>query len=65
MHDRFLRLPEIIGDPKRGIPRIVPLSRTTWLAGVKDGRFPQPVRLAKRAVAWRESEIYAFVETFK
>lgn len=65
MEDRFLRLPEVIGDADRGIPPIIPVSRSTWFAGVKAGRFPQPVRLSSRAVAWRASEIYAFVKTFK
>ena len=37
------------------------LSRTTWLAGVKSGKFPQPVRLSPRRVAWRSNDIYTLV----
>jgi prophage regulatory protein len=39
----------------------VPLSRSSWLAGVKDGIYPKPVRISARRVAWRASEIASFV----
>jgi prophage regulatory protein len=35
----------------------IPVSKSTWWAGVKSGRYPQPVRLGPRAVAWRTDEI--------
>ena len=34
-----------------------PVSRANWLQGVKDGRYPAPVRLSARRVAWRASDI--------
>lgn len=34
-----------------------PVSRSAWYAGVKLGMYPQAVRLGKRTVAWRASEI--------
>jgi predicted DNA-binding transcriptional regulator AlpA len=57
----FLRLPQIIGDTKRGIPAIMPISRSAWWAGVKSGRYPKPVKLGPRTTAWRVSEILALV----
>lgn len=42
--DGFLRIVHIIGDPKRGIPPIIPVSKSTWWAGVAKGRYPKPVR---------------------
>jgi len=39
----------------------VPISRGSWLAGVKAGRYPKPVRLSERRVAWRASDIRSFV----
>ena len=54
---RLLRLSEIIGSKKRGIPPIIPVSRTTWLVGVKEGRYPQPVKVGRSAIAWRESDV--------
>ncbi len=37
----YLRLPQIIGNPKADppIPPIIPVSKSTWWAGVKSGRF--------------------------
>jgi predicted DNA-binding transcriptional regulator AlpA len=54
---RFLRLKQIIGTPKdRGR---VPVSASTWWAGVRSGRFPQPIKLGPRTTVWRESDIEA------
>ena len=51
----YLRLPQIIGDPKATppIPALIPVSKSTWWQGVKTGRYPQPVRtLGLRITAW-------------
>ncbi|MEC4747175.1 AlpA family phage regulatory protein [Methylomicrobium sp. Wu6] len=53
----FLRLRDIIGDPKRGILGKLPISRTSFLDGVKSGKFPKPVKLSQRTVAWPSREI--------
>ena len=55
----FLRLPQIIGDPDAdpSIPALIPVARSTWWQGVKDGRFPQPVKLGPRTTAWRAEDI--------
>lgn len=55
--ERLFRLPEIIAP--RGP---IPVSKSTWWAGVKSGRFPKPVKLGTRIAAWRESDIDAIVE---
>lgn len=59
----FLRLPQILGDRKQGLPPIVPVSKSTWWAGIKSGRFPQPVKLGPRTTAWRVEDIRALVES--
>lgn len=41
----------------------VPVGRSVWLAGVKAGRYPQPVRLSLRRVAWRASEIRHWIRS--
>lgn len=41
---------------------LLPISKATWWAGVKSGRFPQPVKLATRITAWRVEDIRALVE---
>ncbi len=40
----------------------IPVSKTTWWAGVKTGRFPAPGKLGPRMTAWRVSDIRALVE---
>jgi len=57
----LLRARQIIGDRKRGIPGIVPVSASTWHAGVASGRYPAPVRLGPNTVAWRVEDIRALV----
>ncbi|MDD3760807.1 MAG: AlpA family phage regulatory protein [Acidithiobacillus sp.] len=57
----FLRLPQIIGDPAKGIPPIIPVKKSTWWQGVKTGRFPQPVKLGPRVTAWRVEDIRALI----
>ncbi len=58
----FLRLPQIIGDAKRGYPKLIPVSKTSWWNGVKEGRFPQPVRLGPKTVVWRVEDIRKLIQ---
>ena len=51
---RYLRLPEVLDR--------IPVSKSTWYAGILDGRFPKPVKLTKRTSAWLEAEIIALCE---
>jgi prophage regulatory protein len=60
----YVRLPQIIGDSKRGIPGVLPIGRTTFLTGIKEGKYPKPVKLGKRSVAWRVEDIRALLESF-
>lgn len=56
----FLRLAQIIGDREANppIPAVVPVGKSTWWAGVKTGRYPQPVRtLSARVTCWRVEDI--------
>lgn len=61
----FMRLPQIVGnataDPP--IPPLIPVSRSTWWAGVRTGRFPQPVKLGPKTTAWRVEDIRALIES--
>jgi prophage regulatory protein len=61
----YLRLPQIIGDRTANppIPAVIPVGKSTWWAGVKSGRYPQPVRtLGQRITAWRVEDIRALIE---
>ena len=63
----YVRLTQIHGKPATaksdGIPALIPIARSTWWAGVKSGRFPQPVRgLGPRITAWRAEDIRELIE---
>lgn len=51
----FLRL-------KQFVPLLIPIGRSTWWAGVRAGRFPQPVKLSARVTVWRVEDIRALIE---
>jgi prophage regulatory protein len=57
----YLRLSQIVGKPAtataEAIPAIFPVCRSTWWAGVKDGRYPQPVKLSARITVWRVEDL--------
>ena len=51
----FMRLPQVL--------QVIPVGRSTWWAGVRSGRFPQPVKLGPRTTAWRVDDIREFVSS--
>lgn len=52
--DFFLRLPQVL--------ELIPISKSAWWQGCKEGRFPKPIKLGPRTSAWRSSDIAALVE---
>jgi prophage regulatory protein len=52
----FLRLKQIIAPHGP-----IPVSRSTWWAGVRTGRFPKPLKIGPRITAWRDVDIAALV----
>ena len=57
----LLKLPDIIGDRKKGIQGVYPVSAASWYAGIKAGKYPAPVKLGLRSSAWRVSDIKALL----
>jgi prophage regulatory protein len=57
MTEQFLRLPAVAS--------MVGWSKITIHRAVKDGRFPKPVKLGARSIAWPESEIIEWQEARK
>lgn len=59
----FYRIWHIIGNPKANppIPAIIPISRTSFLNGVKSGKYPKPIKISERSTAWRVEDINALV----
>ncbi len=41
----------------------LPIGRSTWWKGIREGRFPQPVKLGPRTTAWRAEDIRGLIET--
>ena len=62
----FLKLHQIIGNPNANppIPAIVPVQKSTWWAGCKNGRFPKPVKIGNgRGTFWKVEDIRALIES--
>ena len=53
----FVRLADILA-PKGPIP----VSKSTWWQGVKDGRFPRPQKLGPRTTVWKAEDIRSLFE---
>jgi predicted DNA-binding transcriptional regulator AlpA len=59
------------GLPQSGFVRLsailapsgpLPVGKSTWWQGVKNGRFPKPVKLGPKTTAWRAEDIRALIE---
>lgn len=50
----YLRIPQIV-------PHLVPVSKSTWWAWVKEGKAPKPHKLGPKITAWKASEIHQFL----
>ena len=63
----YLRIWQIVGKPATdsapAIPAIIPVSKSTFWAGVRSGRYPKPTRaLGDRITAWNVADIRALIE---
>lgn len=60
----LLRIKQIIGDPKANppIPGIIPVSKSTWWKGCREGHFPKPIKIGTRTTVWRAEDIRQFTE---
>ena len=56
----FVRLPSILAPYGP-----IPVSKSTWWAGIKTGRFPKPVKLGLRITAWRVEDIRVLIDKAK
>lgn len=50
----FLRLPQVLS--------IYPVSRSSWWAGVRAGKYPRAHKLGPRTTAWKVEDIRALLE---
>ena len=49
----FVRLPQILA--------LIPISRSAWWAGVRQGKFPKSIKLAPKTTVWRAEDIRALI----
>jgi prophage regulatory protein len=40
-----------------------PVSKSDWYAGIRDGKYPKPVKLSTRSVAWKATDIDALISS--
>ena len=59
----YVRLSHILGNPKKDppIPAIIPVSKSTWWAGVKSGIYPRPFKLSPKITVWHIEDIRALI----
>ena len=58
----YLRIDSILGNKRKGIPALLPMCRSTWYAGIREGKYPQSINLTERTVVWRVEDILALIE---
>lgn len=54
LHRRLMRVSEVL--------EVLPVSRSHFYRGVKEGDYPQPIKLGKRTSAWRRVDIAAYLQ---
>ncbi|MFI3220572.1 MAG: AlpA family transcriptional regulator [Methylococcales bacterium] len=60
--DGYVRLDQLVNNPKKGTLGIIPIGRSTWLKNQKAGIFPAPVKLSERTVGYKVEDIRALIE---
>lgn len=58
----FVRIGQIIGDKKRELTPVFPVSKSTWWSGVKTGKYPKPVKHGG-STFWRAEDIHALIKS--
>ena len=49
----FVRLPQVLA--------IIPISRSAWWAGIREGKFPKGIKLGSKTTVWRAEDIRALI----
>lgn len=65
MNEQSYILPETGFVRLRDVLKIFPVSKSTWWAGVKNSRFPKPVKLSDNITAWRVEDIRALLAQYE
>lgn len=60
--DQVYRINDLIPPKKSNRPKLIPMSRSSWWAGVANGKYPQPIKYGPRITVWRGKDIKSFLE---
>lgn len=52
----YLRLPKVL--------ELIPIAKSSWWKGVKQGRYPKPVSIGIRTKAWKVEDIRKLIRSF-
>lgn len=59
----LVRQAQLVRDPKHPTrPTPLPFSPATFWRKVKEGQFPQPIKLGKHITAWKVAEVRAWMD---
>ena len=59
----YLRIWQIVGDKKRGVPPLVPMSAPTVWRLSRDGKFPKPYTLTPGVTAWKYEDVKNWIDS--
>jgi predicted DNA-binding transcriptional regulator AlpA len=64
--DELINIFQVLGNPKSKPPikPIIPVSKSSFYVGIKNGIYPKPIKLGKNSF-WSKAEIYAAIEARK
>lgn len=51
----YMRLPQVLS--------IIPISKSAWWLGIKEGRYPKQIKLGARTSVWRAEDIWSLIES--
>ncbi len=54
IHTGFVRLPQILA--------LIPIGKSTWWAGVKTGKYPQPIKIGANTTVWKAEDIHTLIK---
>ena len=49
----FIRLPQVLS--------LIPISRSAWWDGIRQGKYPQGIKLGTKTTVWRVEDIRALI----
>ena len=61
----MIKIPEVGFMREKQVLQVFPVSRSTWWNGIKEGKFPEPIKLSPKVTAWKVEDIKKLIESYK